>query len=248
MRLTGEQLATVQAGLLAAFSRDELRRVLKLVLDTDLESITGDKGLGAQIFDLLLWLERQGQTEAFVDAACAANPHNAPLAAAADVLRAAAPFRSGAPPAVVAPGITAGMPADLAGLLGIVWAPIPGGECLLGSDPQHDAWAQRAELPAHDLVLPPFTIATLPITNYQYQVFVLATGHAPPPHWPEGMPPPARYDHPVVNISWHDAQAFCAWAGVRLPSEAEWELAARGPSGRGATSRRPLCAAITGSR
>jgi formylglycine-generating enzyme required for sulfatase activity len=70
------------------------------------------------------------------------------------------------------------------------------------------------------------------VTNEEYAVFIGATGHPAPSHWPGGTIPPGRELHPVTYVSWHDAQAFCGWAGGFLPSEVQWERAARGPDGR----------------
>ena len=70
------------------------------------------------------------------------------------------------------------------------------------------------------------------VTNAQYREFIMATGRRPPAHWRGGAPPPRRAQHPVVYMTWYDAREFCRWAGKRLPTEAEWEKAARGPDGR----------------
>lgn len=90
----------------------------------------------------------------------------------------------------------------------------------------------------HPVAVAAFYIAKYPITNHQYQEFVEATGQPSPAHWPNGRVPELLNDHPMVNVSWHAALAYCHWLTEktgqihRLPSEAEWEKAARGTDGR----------------
>ncbi len=88
------------------------------------------------------------------------------------------------------------------------------------------------ERPAHEVAVPPFFIDKTEVTNEEYAEFVRATGYAPPPDWENGTFKVGMANRPVVNVTWNDALAYAEWAGKRLPTEAEWEFAARGPDNR----------------
>ena len=107
---------------------------------------------------------------------------------------------------------------------------VPAGAFEMGSDDGADD-----EQPVHKVTLDGYWIDRTEVTNAQYQVFVSAKGHRAPTRCDWGEPTYEdgnKSDHPVVCVSWDDASAYCEWAGGRLPTEAEWEKAARGTDGR----------------
>lgn len=154
-----------------------------------------------------------GSSLRFLSALCllivAVGPTVEPAAAQLDRLRKSKPLD--APPAVETPMVV-----------------IPEGEFVMGFD---GTQALEDERPSHRVWLDAFAIDLHEVTTAQYGSFLAATNRSAPWQW-DTVDPNHHGDRPVIGVDWQDAQAYCRWKGKRLPTEAEWEKAARGTDGR----------------
>ena len=107
---------------------------------------------------------------------------------------------------------------------GIEFVPIPAGEFTMGSTDFEDSQ------PVRKVRVAAFQMALTEVTRDQYALFIKATGAAEPYHWKSDLF--VRPGAPVIGVTYDDAVAYCRWVGGRLPTEAEWEYAARGTDGR----------------
>ena len=104
---------------------------------------------------------------------------------------------------------------------------IPAGKFIMGSNSR-----LPDEGPQHVVELDAYYIDVTEVTNLQYRKFNNETKRRSPTHFRNRTYPEGKADHPVTYVTWEDANAYCLWAGKRLPTDQEWEKAARGSDGR----------------
>jgi gamma-glutamyl hercynylcysteine S-oxide synthase len=210
-RYTRGELPILRGDELRAYLEDVRVRALDVLGEVDLESDEDPLLAGAFVYELLIAHEHQ---------------HTETMLQLIQMIDGYEPVESATPPEP-----------DPAGATGPEMVLVEGGEVQIGAGAE--GFAYDNERPRHAVRLDPFWIDRTPVTNAAYAAFMRETGAEPPMYWePDGggwwvrtamgRGEPADPAQPVVHVSWHQADAFARWAGKRLPTEFEWETAARG--------------------
>jgi gamma-glutamyl hercynylcysteine S-oxide synthase len=205
-RRTRGELPILRDAELRSYMADVRERALEVLDSVDVSAGAGDRLLREGfVYEMLLAHEHQ---------------HNETMLQLLQMLDGYRPLR-----AVGTEPIEAGA--------GPVMLTVEGGTFAIGAPPT--GFAYDNERPRHEVELAPFEIDRAPVANAAYAEFVEATGAEPPLYWERdgdgwlstamGRRSRVEPDHPVVHVSWEEADAFARWAGKRLPTEFEWEAA-----------------------
>jgi formylglycine-generating enzyme required for sulfatase activity len=240
------QSVTQRVGAGTAIPADLLTPLLKALASlyndaASLRTMATTAGLDlAQIaFDAKAWntwnsilteAERQGHTQTLLDQAHDQYPN---LAELTDARQAYLAWVNAGRPSATTPREFARKPYEPETV------EVPAGSFCMGS--HRGPGIPDCETPPHEVILPAYRIGTYPVTVREYAAFIKQVKTQAVPlnvDWFNRQPPRDRLDHPVTHVSWYDAVAYCQWLSestgrrYRLPSEAEWEKAARGTDGR----------------
>jgi len=210
-RYTRGELPILRGDELRSYLEDVRVRALDVLSEVDLESDADSLLAGAFVYELLIAHEHQ---------------HTETMLQLIQMIDGYEPVESATPPEP-----------DPAAATGPAMVLVEGGEVQIGAGAE--GFAYDNERPRHSVRLDPFWIDRTPVTNAVYAEFVRETGAEPPMYWePDGggwwvgtamgRREPVDPAQAVVHVSWHEADAFARWAGKRLPTEFEWEAAARG--------------------
>jgi iron(II)-dependent oxidoreductase len=210
-RYTRGELPILRGHELRSYLEDVRARALDVLGVVDLESDEDPLLAGAFVYELLIAHEHQ---------------HAETMLQLIQMIDGYEPVETEIPPEP-----------DPAGATGPAMVLVEGGEVQIGAGAE--GFAYDNERPRHSVRLDPFWIDRTPVTNAAYADFVRETGAEPPMYWePDGgdwwvrtamgRSEPVDPAQAVVHISWHEAEAFARWGGKRLPTEFEWEVAARG--------------------
>ena len=236
MQPTGAEIEQLQRALLQAYTFADFRTMLRTGMDVDLEQIVPliDRNFTQIVYSTVRWAAAQeGGFLRLAAAALAANATNPDLqqftaryaGITFDVL-----------PLLPAGGTQTPPPSPAT--LPFETVAIPAGPFLMGSAP--GAGIPAYETPQFELVLGAYRIGKYPVTNAEYREFVRATGGLVRPElgWDGQTVPAVLHRRPVSGVTWYEALAYCRWLSettgclCTLPTEAQWEKAARGTDGR----------------
>jgi len=207
-RATRGKLPILRGDKLRVYLSEVRERALDVLARVDLDSIEDPLVAGGFVYEMLIAHEHQ---------------HNETMLQLIQLVEGYEPGQIERPP-----------PADSEGPEMVL---VEGGGVEIGA--AESGFAYDNERPRHVVEVEPFWIDRTPVTNRAYAEFVADTRAESPMYWEAereggwsrtamGRREPLDPDQPVVHISWHEADAFARWAGKRLPSEEEWELAAAG--------------------
>jgi len=232
---TGEQIQRLQNALLAGYTFDDLRQMVRIGLDAELEHIvpTQDRTLIQIVYALIRWAAAQdGGFVRLAQVALVSNSSNPHLQMwVADY--AALDFA-----VLPLPGAITDQPDAPRAPLPFATVAVAAGPFRMGSVPA--AGIPPYETPQFELVLASFRIGKYLVTNEHYAAYVRATRQlvGPDLEWDGQTVPAAKRTHPVAGVTWYEAVAYCQWlsaqTGIRclLPTEAQWEKATRGTDAR----------------